>query len=183
MQPPASSISGRKRGGLLLRAPRQQWLYIGSVVYCPAAYFAKTTLLLLIARLFSVRRMVARGIYGFLLGILVCYIPIQVAKMAVCVPIAAYWDRNVPGAVCLDQNALFLCDLALALITDICILLLPIPLTWSLQLSRWRKFKISVALGLGGVATAAVSYRIFWILTTSRSRDLTYDFVIQDLFV
>lgn len=135
------------------------------------------------ARLFAVRRTVARGIHGFLLGILVCYIPIQVAKMAVCVPIAAYWDRDVPGAVCLNQNALFLCDLALALITDFSILLLPIPLTWSLRLSRWRKVKISLVLGLGGVATAAVSYRIYWIMTTARSRDLTYDFVIQDLFV
>ena len=129
------------------------------------------------------RRTVARGIYGFLLGILICYIPIQVAKMAVCVPIAAYWDRNVPGAVCLNQNALFLCDLTLALITDFSILLLPIPLTWSLRLSRWRKFKISMVLGLGGVATAAVSFRIYWIMATSRSRDLTYDFAIQDLFV
>lgn len=125
----------------------------------------------------------ARGIHGFLLGILVCYIPIQMAKMAVCVPIAAYWDRNVPGAVCLNQDALFLCDLSLALITDTFILVLPIPLTWSLRLSSWRKFKISMALGLGGVATAAVSFRIYWILTTAHSKDITYNFVIQDLFV
>lgn len=66
-----------------------QWLYATSLLYCPAAYFTKVTLLLLAARVFSIHQHVARGIYIFIAIFTLAFVPIQVLKTVACLPIKA----------------------------------------------------------------------------------------------
>ncbi|KAK7212018.1 hypothetical protein V2G26_019196 [Clonostachys chloroleuca] len=86
-----------------------QWLYIVSTIYCPAAFFTKVSLLLLIARVFTVRRGVSTAIYIFISTLFVAYTIIVVLKIIICIPIQVFWNRIVDGKS-------------------------PIPLTWSMRL-------------------------------------------------
>jgi hypothetical protein len=157
-----------------------QWLYASSIVFNPAAFFTKTTLLLLIARVFAIQKAASRAIYSFVIFILIAYIPLQTLKIIVCSPIRAYWDPKVDGK-CFDQGKLFLADLSLNIFTDLVILLVPVPLTWWLHVSRWKKCRIIFVLGAGGVATAISILRLVKVLELQDSNDIAADFVLLDL--
>lgn len=148
------------------------------MIYCPAAWFTKVSLLLLIARVFAVRESVSRAIYIFL-GVLLVgyYIPIEIMKICICLPINAYWDQSVQGARCLPQRSIFISDTVLAIISDLIILFIPIPLTWGLNMPPKKKIKIILLLSAGGVATAVTVYRLYLVIQFRNSTDVTADFV------
>ncbi|KAK7224206.1 hypothetical protein V2G26_012209 [Clonostachys chloroleuca] len=86
-----------------------QWLYIASTMYCPAAFFTKVSLLLLIARVFTVRRSISTAIYIFIGTLFIAYIIIEVLKIIICIPIQAFWNRSVDGkCFALRNERLFL---------------------------------------------------------------------------
>lgn len=150
------------------------------MLYTFAAFFTKVTLLLLIARVFSIRRWVSRGLYGFIFFLIAAYTPIQILKIRVCTPIRAYWDPKVHGK-CLNQRVLFLCDISLAIITDLIILLIPIPLVWKMSGSWKKKLKIMLLLGAGGIAVVIVIVRMVKVVQFQHSKDVAKDFVPLDL--
>lgn len=166
---------------LLTSPTRQQWLYASSIIYCPMAYMTKVTLLLMTARVFAIKESVARGIYIFIGSLGIAYLPIQFIKTFICIPVHAYWDFNVSGAKCLPQRKVFISDLCLAILTDFIVLILPIPLTYSLRMPIKKKVKIVALLGIGGAAVAVVIYRMYLVILFEKSTDVTSDFVILDL--
>ena len=107
----------------------------------------------------------------------IAYFPIQMVKILVCNPIRSYWDTSVPGK-CRNQTQLFYADISLAMITDLFILILPIPLTWTLEAPRSMKIKVMLLLGAGGVATAVTTYRQVLAVHFMHTADPTADFAV-----
>lgn len=157
-----------------------QWLYISSVFWIPASFFAKTTLLLMTARVFAVYERVAQGIHIYIWVVLVAYIPVQLLKIFICSPIPSYWDRSVPGR-CLDQPKIFLTDTAMAAVTDLIIMLIPIPILWQVRMTLRKKLKILAMLSVGGAAVGLACYREYKIYMFQKSVDVTGDFVVMNL--
>ncbi|KAH6975047.1 hypothetical protein BKA56DRAFT_688586 [Ilyonectria sp. MPI-CAGE-AT-0026] len=157
-----------------------KWLYASSIAYCPAAFFTKATLLLLIARVFAVEERVSRAIYAFIIFIFILYLPIQVLKTVICDPIRSYWDEHVMGH-CLNQRKIFLVDLSVAILTDLVILLLPISLTWHLRFPFKTKMKVVALLGAGGVAVATTVYRMCKAVAFMHTNDPSADIIPLDL--
>ncbi|TDZ38757.1 putative uncharacterized oxidoreductase [Colletotrichum spinosum] len=158
-----------------------RWLYIGSIMYCPAAYFTKMALLLLEARVFAVYERVPRGVFVFGIALLVCYIPILTLKSAVCIPVAAAWDSDIKPAQCMNQRKIFISDMCLGVFTDIVILILPIPLTFSLRMPLATKIKVVTLLSAGGIATGVSIYRLYKSVLFLNPSDRTEGFVALDL--
>ncbi|GKT52162.1 uncharacterized protein ColSpa_12343 [Colletotrichum spaethianum] len=136
-----------------------KWLYASSIVYIPAAYFTKVTLLLLIAHVFAVNERIAKSIHIFIWVLLFMYTPVQTIKTTICVPIEDYWIPSVAPR-CINQRKVFIVDTSIAVFVDLVILLLPIFMTWSLTMSPKKKLKIMLMLGAGGGATAATVFRL-----------------------
>ncbi|KAJ4376927.1 hypothetical protein N0V86_006365 [Didymella sp. IMI 355093] len=135
----------------------------------------KLSLLTLIARIFSPYKRRIQGIYA-LGGLLVVYYVISlVLKIRICWPIAAYWKND--QSKCLNQSAVITADSIISTVTDAIILLLPLPLTWSLQLPTIKKLRVGGMLAVGGLATAFSGWRLHLILTQGKSRDTTILFV------
>ncbi|KAK1574022.1 uncharacterized protein LY79DRAFT_524717 [Colletotrichum navitas] len=158
-----------------------RWLYASSIIYIPAAYFTKVTLLLFEARVFAIHERTSRGIRIFIIGLFISYVPIQTLKTVICWPISAFWDPRVPKPKCLNQRKLFIADLSLAILTDVIIVVLPIPLLWGLRLPLRKKVKILTLLGAGGIATAVTIYRMYLVVQFLGSKDVTADFVVLDI--
>ncbi|KZL81094.1 integral membrane protein, partial [Colletotrichum incanum] len=157
-----------------------KWLYASSIVYIPAAYFTKVTLLLLIAHVFAVNERIAKGIHLFIWVLLFMYTPVQTIKVTICVPIEDYWLPSVAPR-CINQRKVFIVDTSIAVFVDLVILLLPIFMTWSLTMSPKKKLKIMLMLGAGGGATAATLFRLVTAIRFVDSQDLTVSFVSIDL--
>ncbi|KEY69343.1 hypothetical protein S7711_08411 [Stachybotrys chartarum IBT 7711] len=149
-----------------------KWLYITSIFYCPAAFFTKVTLLLLIARIFTVRRGVSTAIYIFVNLLLLSYIIIEIMKILICLPIHSFWDGT--HGKCLKQPALFVTDNVIAIITDTVILLAPIPLTWSMRLPVHKKVKIMSIMGVGGIAVGLTVWRLVLAINFLSATDFSW---------
>ncbi|EFQ32361.1 uncharacterized protein GLRG_07505 [Colletotrichum graminicola M1.001] len=157
------------------------FLYIGSIIYCPAAYFTKVTLLLFEARVFSVYQRVAKTIHVFIVALAILYMPILFTKAFLCTPVAAAWNLDIKPAKCLNQRKVFLSDMSLGLLTDICILVLPLLLTRPLHVSLRTKIKIVMLLGAGGAATGVSALRLYKEVECLGTTDATEGYFLLNL--
>ncbi|KFA70689.1 hypothetical protein S40288_07358 [Stachybotrys chartarum IBT 40288] len=153
----------------------RRWLYASSIIWIPAVFLTKVTILLLTARVFAVYEKASRTIYYYIWFMLIAYLPVQGLKIAICTPIKRYWIETLPGS-CLDQPKIFLTDTAMAIVTDFLIMVIPIPFIWRLRLPLKKKIKILVMLGAGGCAVAVASYREYRIYIFQHSKDIAGDF-------
>lgn len=160
-----------------------KWLYASTVVYYPAAFFIQASVLLLMARVFAVASKTLKGIGLFIWALTFAYIPIQVVQSAVCIPIQALWDPTVSDYYCLNQRMVTFCSLALSILTNLIILILPIPLIWTLCMPLSKKVKIVMLLSAGSAATALTIYRTYRTALFLESDDITVDYVVIDILM
>ncbi|KAJ5778077.1 hypothetical protein N7520_001323 [Penicillium odoratum] len=152
--------------------------YIATILYCPMALFTKVALLSILTRIFKPYRGKVMFIYIFLACLCTYYTVALIVKIRMCNPIPRYWlGESEPGS-CLDQTAALIADSVISVVSDIIILVLPLPLTWSLQMSRNRKLRVMGILGAGGLATAFSLYRLVLVLRDGSSANQTIFFVV-----
>lgn len=145
-------------------------------MYGPTAYLTKVCLLWIMTRVFSPFRKTVWFIYGFMGLMLAFYVPVVIVKIRICDPISRFWDQTVDGT-CLDQTAIILADAVVSVVSDLIILILPLPLTMSLQMPSRKKLRVIGLLGAGGLAVAASIIRLVLIVTTGQSKDATLAFM------
>jgi hypothetical protein len=147
------------------------------------ALFVKIALLSILTRIFSPYRGKVWFIYIFL-GCLCCYyIVALIIKIRMCDPIPKYWLGDKVEGTCLDQTAALIADSVISVVSDLIILILPLPLTWSLQMSRNRKMRVMGILGAGGLATAFSLYRLVIVLKGSKDLSIMFVTVILSGYV
>ncbi|KAJ5972266.1 uncharacterized protein N7479_002184 [Penicillium vulpinum] len=180
-----SIVLGHNGGGYYFNelSPNKQisfrkFCYIATILYCPMALFVKIALLSILTRIFAPYRGKVWFIYIFL-GCLCCYYTVAlVVKICMCKPIPKYWLGDEVEGSCLDQNAALIADSVISVVSDLIILLIPLPLTWSLQMSRNRKLRVIGILGAGGLATAFSLYRLVIVVKGSRDEGIMFVSVI-----
>lgn len=140
------------------------------------AFFVKMALLFILISVFAPYKRTVRLIYLLLALLLAYYIPALIIKIRICMPISTYWTRDGRGS-CLNQGAVITSDSIMSVLSDLAILVLPCPLTWSLQMPTKRKLRVIGLLGAGGLATAFSIYRLWMIVVSGDSPDQTIIFV------
>jgi hypothetical protein len=140
------------------------------------ALLVKIALLSIIIRIFSPYKNRILFIYVFLGALCIYYIIAEIVKIRMCDPVPAYWKQDDPNASCLDQRAALIADSVISVVSDLLILILPLPLTWSLQMSRNKKLRVIGMLSAGGLATAFSIYRLILVLRDGSSPDMTIVF-------
>ncbi|KAG5979689.1 hypothetical protein E4U55_004869 [Claviceps digitariae] len=149
--------------------------YAATIIYMPMVLSVKLALLIIIIRVFgTVHRKTLIGIY-FLVGALCIYYGSGLfIKIFVCWPISAYWRGE--ASKCLNQGGIIIADSITSVVSDLAILLLPVPLTWSLQMPRKKRLRVSGMLCAGGIATGFSIYRLVLILSELKSLNQTIVF-------
>ncbi|KAK8108426.1 hypothetical protein PG984_014227 [Apiospora sp. TS-2023a] len=110
------------------------------------------------------------------------YIAGFIVKAQVRHPIQSYWNLHQPGTDVVSQRAVFAADTVMSTISDLAVLILPIPAVVSLKLPLWKKLKIWSMLGLGGIATMAGIVRLIFVLQFQKSNDQSVSFIRFNLF-
>ncbi|KAK6849075.1 hypothetical protein PG995_012908 [Apiospora arundinis] len=152
-------------------------LYADTLVYGPNAWFTKFALLLVIARVFGTFRATRISAWVIMVAMLCYYVPVFIIKIQVCRPINSYWDLGVKGVNVVSQRSLFVADTVMSTVSDIAVLLLPVPAIVSLRMNMAQKLKIWCMLGLGGIATMASIVRMVIVMKLQKSNDQSVDFV------
>ncbi|KAL4744476.1 hypothetical protein BDW72DRAFT_188412 [Aspergillus terricola var. indicus] len=161
--------------------PFQRLTYVTMVMYGPTAFLTKMTLLWIMARVFSPFRKSVIFIYVFLVLMLIYYIPAVIIKIRICMPISKFWNQEQPGS-CLDKNAIIMADAVVSVVSDLIVLIMPLPLTMRLQMSRKKKMRVIGILGAGGLACASSVIRLILIQLTGKSKDATIAFMRVNMF-
>ncbi|KAI1770103.1 hypothetical protein F4818DRAFT_275081 [Hypoxylon cercidicola] len=91
-----------------------------------------------------------------------------------CYPIPSYWDLSVPGT-CLDSRLIGWMNAVGNIITDIIVLVLPIPVVWRLNLKRARKWAVLGIFALGFFTCIISICRM--IFFAKLSDDISWDLV------
>jgi len=111
-----------------------QYTYAETLVYVIGLYFVKLSFLILFYRVFGVNRYFRWALYS-VLGIWTAYaVTDTLIVIFQCTPVHKAWDLEVNG-YCLDLVKLGVSSGYINIFTDLLILILPIPMVWSLQLS------------------------------------------------
>lgn len=136
-------------------------------------FVIKLALLAVIRRIFRPGRQVLI-INVSAVVLLLYYIPALFIKIFFCKPISAYWNGTADGGTCIDQRRVIIADSAISIASDLWILILPVPMLWSLQMSWMKKVRVMGILGAGGLATGFSVWRLVMMIEESETTDTTW---------
>ena len=98
-----------------------------------------------------------------------------------CTPIAFFWDPTIPGGHCINISAFFRFANIANLLTDILILVMPIPIVWTLRLDRHKKIGVCGLFLLGGFVCIASVMRFYYLESVGKGMDPTVEYIIASL--
>ncbi|KAK2046180.1 integral membrane protein [Colletotrichum somersetense] len=158
-----------------------QKISVAAGVFYQAAFPAiKTTFLLQYRRTFPLPMF--QRICSIFIGFIIAFCIGQVVSLGfVCIPLRSLWDATVPGR-CFDRLAWWFVGSSISLVTDVAIVIMPLPLLRTIQLP-WRQKAVLMATFALGFFTCAISIvRITILQSSSTMIDATYDTTIAGIW-
>ncbi|KAI0013158.1 hypothetical protein F4779DRAFT_566026 [Xylariaceae sp. FL0662B] len=148
-----------------------KFLLVAEILYVFNLVWTKLAILLMFYRIFrfSYFKTAAYIIGGF---IIIWVITITFLFIFICVPVEKMWYPDLPGR-CIHQVATWIANAASTILSDIAILVLPMPRIWQLQLRRAEKIGLTFAFGLGFFVVFASAYRVS-VLFSYNAADPSY---------
>lgn len=133
------------------------YLYIDEVkvslanisLWLATAAATKASLLLLYYRLFSPSRRFRVAVYIGTASVFCQWFSLTLTSIFQCQPVAAFWNRRIQGAKCIDLPRFTIVSGVLNLLTDVLILCLPIPMVWGLHTTNIQKVTLTGLFLLG----------------------------------
>ncbi|MCJ1269870.1 hypothetical protein MMC22_009763 [Lobaria immixta] len=120
-----------------------------SLTYQLAVMFTQLSILFLYKRIFTLQKRWFRNtLYVLAILSITCEIAIFFAGLLFCTPIHFAWNKSVKGH-CVNVQMIYVFADVLNLLVDFAIVIAPIPLIWSLHMTRSAKWGVSVMFLLG----------------------------------
>ncbi|KAL2856462.1 hypothetical protein BJY01DRAFT_263514 [Aspergillus pseudoustus] len=140
----------------------------------------KISILFLYLRIFPVRWLVVSS--WITMSVIVAWaIATILAGCLICRPFAMNWDPTIRGGKCGDQVASFTATGVINLLTDVVVLVLPMPSLYRLQMATYKKVTLIAVFGLGLVTCIISALRIS-VLRTMNFADITYTIPRANIF-
>ncbi|PSR99117.1 hypothetical protein BD289DRAFT_361467 [Coniella lustricola] len=160
--------------------------YISEVIYVAAMALTKASIVAMYMRIFQAYRPFRIACYAALGFIILPSLAILLATIFSCRPVAFFWDRDLrvtssssspPSPACLNIQALAYANSAFALAQDTLIIVLPVFMLWSLNMSRRRKLLLALMFGVGSLGLVATMVRLRTLRVFGTGADPTWDYV------
>ncbi|KAL2756653.1 hypothetical protein ACRALDRAFT_1069423 [Sodiomyces alcalophilus JCM 7366] len=142
--------------------------------------FSKLSILLLYTKLFPVASLVwiARGT-GIVI-ILWAFATILTGCL-ICQPFEMNWNPTLPGGKCGDQVTSFTVTGSINLVTDVIVLVLPMPHLYKLHMAMYKRVTLICVFGTG-VVTCIISGLRISVLSTMDFENITYTIPLANIF-
>jgi len=133
--------------------------YAIAVLYISSFTFPKLSILYLYLEVFSASRRMRFFTY-LLIGVVVAtWISETLTSLLQCIPIAAVWDKTIHGQ-CVDRIKMFQYYSIPNIVTDVAMMVLPIPTIWTLNMTKRIKIAVTFTFLLGSVGLICAIVRI-----------------------
>ncbi|GES63288.1 integral membrane protein [Aspergillus terreus] len=140
----------------------------------------KVSILLLYLRIFPVTAVVR--IAWVTIGVIVAWaIATILVGCLICRPFAYNWDQTIPGGSCGNQVTSFTATGVINLVTDVVVLVTPMPLLYRLQMAMYKRVTLMTVFGLG-IVTCVISALRISVLSTMDFQDITYTIPRANIF-
>ncbi|KAK8084911.1 hypothetical protein PG997_006182 [Apiospora hydei] len=142
------------------------------IVWATSLAFTKISILVLYCRIFTLR-MFTIVAWVTSVVILLWVILVVAGSLAICQPAAFNWDQTIPGGHCGDSVKLWLSHGILNIITDMVVLLLPMPVLYQLQMVLYKKVVLMFTFGMGLGVVVISAFRLHSLVEVDMT-DVTY---------
>ncbi|KAI1151285.1 hypothetical protein F4825DRAFT_477260 [Nemania diffusa] len=152
------------------------------ILYYTILFFIKSSIIFMYQR-FAIWVTFKRLCIGTNAVLATFYVVCIATTLGQCAPLEKAWDvtRTLPGT-CIDTTAFFYFTSGFNILTDVWILLLPIPTLRSLKISQHSRYVLYGLFGIGGFATAMSCVRLYSIHIYTRAEDPFKDGVLVNLW-
>jgi hypothetical protein len=125
-------------------------LFAEELLYILSATLPKLAILCLYLRIFRTRpyRLAAYAIAGVMI---LNYVTNVILSLTMCQPVRFKWDKTIPGGVCGDLMAAYRWISVPNLVTDLAILILPLPMVWNLHTGLSQKLGLTLTFLTGSL--------------------------------
>ncbi|KAI4161206.1 MAG: hypothetical protein LQ342_005102 [Letrouitia transgressa] len=146
---------GHHEAAVIAKDPYQlviwaRYVLVFPLVYSGAVLFTKLAILAIYLRIFT--SSFYRTATWVLVGLLIAnWVALTVATCLMCIPLNYLWDRTIPGGHCINIDAFYCWSGLFNVVTDIAMLVLPLPVIWKLNTSRNIKVGLTILFATGSV--------------------------------
>jgi hypothetical protein len=127
-----------------------KYLLTTAILYSITVSIPKLAVLALYRRLFPMRKV--QILVYILAGILVCgSIANTITSLAACKPFKANWKPKTPGAKCIDKESFYTWTSVPNIVTDVIMLVLPLPIVWNLHNTKRIKLGLTFTFLVGSL--------------------------------
>ena len=151
--------------------------------YIPTTILSKLTLCVFYSRL-SPSLLYQYAVYFTALTCAGSLIGIWFAVLFACKPIAAGWDsRLVMAATCIERPPVYITQAAFGCITDVMLLLLPVPTLIGLQMTTRKKIGVLGLFAIGSITLITSIVRLVLLLPSLANPDQSWSLAEGCLWV
>jgi len=149
------------------------YLYISICTYCASLGLTKLAILMQYRRVFQTPRFQIVNwvfiaiIIGFTLGTVG-------GAIFICTPVEKFWKTELEGH-CINKSASWLANAVMNIVTDLMIIILPMPVIRRLQLKPTQKYFLMGIFAFGAVVCVISVLRLHSLAIMARSTDPSYD--------
>jgi hypothetical protein len=124
--------------------------YAIAVLYISSFTLPKLSILYLYLEVFSASRRTQLFTYLLIGVVAATWISETLTSLLQCIPVAAVWNTSIHGH-CVDRIKMFQYYSIPNIITDVAMMVLPLPTIWSLNMTRRIKIAVTFTFLLGSV--------------------------------
>ncbi|KAM5454668.1 hypothetical protein MaudCBS49596_001965 [Microsporum audouinii] len=165
------------------------YVIIGSLLYFALQMLYRVTInmtklsiLLLYRKIFDTERFRFKLICDILFIYIILYtIATFLVTIFQCDPIPKAWSRAIPGS-CINLTAFWYANAALHTLTDVMILILPMPVIKGLKLPQRQKLALIVVFALGVFVCGTSITRMLTLNTSSKASDVNEETALSTLW-
>ena len=97
-----------------------------------------------------------------------------IVSLAGCNPFKANWEPTLPGAKCIDKENFFRYGSVPNIVTDLAMLIIPIPVVWGLKASTRMKIGLTITFVIGSMGLITSIIRLTTFFRVNSFADTTY---------
>ncbi|MCJ1230808.1 hypothetical protein MMC12_007482 [Toensbergia leucococca] len=153
-----------------------EYLYALEILYLTAIALSKMSILFLYLRVLVTR------LYRIITYVLMAWVTLSclafvIAATVGCTPVSYLWNKSIPGGHCVNTFTIGQMANIPSIVSDVIMLILPMPMVWGLRISSVRKFGLTLVFLTGsvGLVSSCIRLSIFINSTGSDSGDTTWD--------
>ncbi|KAI0156246.1 hypothetical protein BJ166DRAFT_532396 [Pestalotiopsis sp. NC0098] len=157
--------------------PLMQIFFASQVMYIVVTFAGKLAILLLYQRIFDIG---SKKIFGRVIKVCIvlqCLDSLTYLCLIVleCIPISAVWDKSITNPKCLDLHAISVAGAISSMATDVILMLLPMPVLWTLQVSRMKRIGLVFIFAVASLGIVASAVRFSYLIKLNGDTDETWN--------